>query len=143
MTTPEAITVDLKHAKALKRVGWPQERVGFCHLVDQTGIKADPYWWGVEGDYWHEEDFIEWFAAPTAEEILRKLPKTLSGSVFWPGDPGLAYLNIKAWTDSFTILYRTATNEFPTHRSLSGISADTLANAAAACYCYLADHKLL
>ena len=79
MNTPESICVSLEMAQRLKSAGWPQESIfRWIELSDEQFIlwtKSD-----YEGTMKEDEEFDGihgWsiFAdAPTAEEILRKLP---------------------------------------------------------------------
>ncbi|CAN5475199.1 hypothetical protein BH11PLA2_BH11PLA2_29810 [soil metagenome] len=131
MTTPESITVSLDWAKKLKDAGWPQE----------NGLH---YWHGWEGDkntFLRATDgrvgtinaFHQMFAAPTAEEILRRLPEYLTdGELRY-------YLNLfPAWVIRYSYPDDEMGSIIKCHNRDS-----SLANAAAAMWCNLAEQKLL
>lgn len=119
---PEEIVTSLDWSKKLEEAGWPQDQSIF--------------WWKYEvtfsGNFWmvgqrpHKD--AEKFAAPTAEEILRRLPKE---------ELTIRHRN-SLWMIDFL---RFDENGNKTHSYI--FEGDTLANAAAACYCYLAEQKLL
>lgn len=130
------ITVSLDMAKKLKEAGWPHlDTVHYwCHL--------DGVYVAIALQHPRENEI----AAPTAEEILWRLPEeipydavgTLKGSDFW-----LEIAKSRFWGNTpWEIRYRE--NAGMTFWDCpEPIRADTLANAVAAMYCYLADQKLL
>lgn len=142
MTSPASITTDLQWSRRLKEAGFPQDSVWHWR-----------FWHNVPGDYilCDEEDIhelskpeesdglLEYFAAPTAEEILRRLPKTL--------DHWLLDCLPNPDEDLWAVSYFSAIDpEQPTHPAIQEVlpcEADTLANAAARMYCHLAENKLL
>lgn len=115
---PESIVVSLEWAKKLKEAGWPQDH-------------------GENVMYWRKkrDDFVlgGWcvyaLAAPTAEEILRRLPDTLENRLHEPLQIFRMMPNSVGW------------------RMMYGLShsadGDTLANAAAKMFVFLAKQKLL
>lgn len=136
MTQPHDITVSLEWAKKLKEAGWPQGGTEFFWMTDSIGV-VDLIWDKDHKGNWN--DFF--FAAPTAEEILRRLPDYL----------GTEYVLVTVrdhpeneWAVNYIAISEGGVEYHPDHRNrVRPIQADTLANAAAAMYCYLADHKLL
>jgi hypothetical protein len=143
MNTPESITVDLEHAKKLKAAGWPQEDSVMCWCVCKP--ETDCFVWKRSGTE-HKTDF----AAPTAEEILRRLPDYIVIPVNAPHKHEHRFLKINkdstgmgnGYQDFFYVLgYGPVDHGFiPPEWSCSDRS---IANAASAMYCYLAAHKLL
>lgn len=112
--TPESIVVSLDYAKRLKEAGWPQYRGEvFGWFEDASGD-----WSVCVVESFPEDDHI---AAPTAEEILRRLPSAVISFLPFEKSPWMVMVN-EAGHD---------------------VCETTLANAAAACYCYLAENKLL
>lgn len=128
MPTTQSITVDLEHARMMQEVGWPQDEplhVWFRITADgdwrcrhqysgQGGRAAD--------DYMFEHGHA--FAAPTAEEILRRLPVRLDG-----GYPIAVFRDHRGWCVHY--------------RDEMQFTDDTLSNAAAAMYCHLSKSNLL
>lgn len=137
MASPESITVDLKHAKMLKEAGWPQKE---ALLWWSSRLHPDPYDESLVWQLSNDDRPIgthDWckqagtFAAPTAEEILRRLPLTMQarpltmqarydncGRVHW----GVCYIK---------------------NEKVQMQWQDTLANAAAQMWCYLKKNNLL
>ncbi len=126
----ESITTSLEWSKKLKDAGWRQMDCQF-------------YWHQRMGKEWelltieqsNRARVLRWaqtfIAAPTAEEILRRLPRSR-------GD----YNGLQATTEdaNWRVGYWDSPSDMP---SKADFSADTLANAAASLYCYLAENKLL
>lgn len=126
-TGPGSIVVSLEHAKALKKAGWPQEDsyLHWCHHHSNASDSLDGMVWNV---YQKDDDdrVNEWIAAPTSEEILRMLPQLVNHF-------GL-------------IIARTPDNqgwEVAYLGGYKGFREPSLANAAAAMYCYLSENNLL
>lgn len=134
---PEDIVVSLEMAKKLKDAGWPQE--DHCHYWSVPyGQEMDawvivPY---VTGAGWHTpkddpptfKDRSLFFAAPTAEEILRRLPDEAEGRAF-----GMSYDSAHG-----SVGYAGSANDD------GPIFTDTsLAHATAAMWLYLKEHSLL
>jgi hypothetical protein len=133
MHATESIVVSLEMAQKLKEAGWPQGWTG----VFSTGTLESVDQMLPSGEDW---SYFKWFehpetkeplvsslycnyamicAAPTAEEILRMLPKRTE--LFLCGD------GAKCGNERIGML----------------IAQDTLSNAAAAMYCYLQSQNLL
>src|SRR3990167_7494948 len=83
MTDPESITVDLAHAKELKAHGWPQEDVLYFWIQNGKGFDdwSESIMENAEAVHrlagkgtWAWSKVV---AAPTAEEILRRLPDSI------------------------------------------------------------------
>jgi hypothetical protein len=136
MATPESITVSLDWAKELREAGWPQQESSLYTWV-QKGKDEEDWsesflelssicWRLVRVDTFHP-DFL--CAAPTAEEILRRLPPLIINS------------NVPYHLDPTKKLYMVSYDD----ENLTGKveHGDSLANAAAATYCYLAECNLL
>lgn len=77
--TPESITVSLDMAKKLKKAGWPQDALFYwCKYWETLDWEVrEP-----EPAYTRDGNQV---AAPTAEEILRRLPTLIKtdGKDFW------------------------------------------------------------
>ena len=135
------ITVSLEWAKKLKEAGWFQENS--VHHWIYGGIRWEieriEIWETIEGEWGsgRKIENLQIFSAPTAEEILRRLPKCISAETasqeggvldIYPNDGcwNLAYRN----DEGFAV--RDAAALYP-----------SLANAAAAMWIYLKEHNLL
>ena len=125
MNTPESIVTSLDWSEKLKDAGFPQ---------------ATQMWWAYDPNHEFVDGFsvylsrperLSEIAAPTAEEILRRLPDELSGHVLCTCRSG------KTWAIGY------ATDDPEWMEDAYFDTVDTLANAAAAMYCYLAEQKLL
>lgn len=113
-----SITVSLEWAKKMKEAGWNEKTVfAFDHRFD----------------YYELDDFYGFGAifAPTAEEILRRLPNNFEGIP----------LRIQYEKDG-SILVGYAYSKDGTQPMYRG-DRDSLANAAAAMWCYLKENNLL
>lgn len=134
MNIPDLFTVSLEWAKRLKEVGWPQYEASLYTWV-QKGKDDEDWsesflelssicWRMVRVDTFHPKYLC---AAPTDEEILRRLPPSINAE------------------DRFWALHCYTANErwFVDYVEHYTQQADTLANAAAAMYCYLAENSLL
>lgn len=143
--TPESITVSLAWAKKLKEAGWPQESL-FAWYIREP-LRPDQIEPGVDTrtEFVYQRvsrgwmKTLEHFSAPTAEELLRKLPP----QVMVGGE--MLHLNIfddRDWIgeQSWDLGY-----------SASGMSGDPLhvrskdsfVDACAKMYCLLSEQKLL
>lgn len=147
MSKPESIAVSLEMAKKLKAAGWPQEDSVFhwqWHEDDGEwpSFSAPSEWscYQMEASL-DDYDDGDCFAAPSAEEILRRLPEK-----FTHGEPYCLYaaITFRGHTlgNGWYVGYRNFA-EGKAHPEIDGQDADTLANAMAKMYCYLADNKLL
>lgn len=133
MSNPESITVSLEWAKKLSKCGWPEDDDMFMY-VKYVNMPS----WDLQltKDAQLEDGVSVLFAAPTAEEILRRLPESL----YWEGaDSKLTTLRIRSWAGRWSIEYRDNKTNHRNHHE----NQDTLAAAAAAMWCYLAENKLL
>lgn len=118
------ITVSLEWAKKLKEAGWPQDSfLYWFHLEGLNSLTSEKI----------EASAIEYIAAPTAEEILRRLPRvSLSGD--------------ECYLQAERIIKETWNVEYEGTDGISrseGFADESLANAAAAMWCYLSDNNLL
>jgi len=153
--TPESITVSLDLAKQLKEVGWEQQGTQFWWCVTvKPYVTFNPQ--GVFAPHEKRIGIIHGglFAAPTAEEILRRLPPSVPMKSDFPNmeddsrNPTV-YLPLRikcgapkrgSITPRWMVLYRDEMNE----PACIGVQIeDTLADAAARMYCYLSSHNLL
>jgi hypothetical protein len=128
MTTPETITVSLDWAKKLKEAGWPQVESFFewrTPIRQKTRLHVRT-----------ERDIGMGIAAPTAEEILAKLPVFVR-----KGNRSYRLELAKYLNPAFRVNYQ----KEGANNSLTGadITYKSLANAAAKVYCHLAEQKLL
>ena len=136
MSTPSTITVSLEWAKKLKEAGWPQsEPLHYWHRnVGQWYVYAKDF---SEHDFNMVDgaNFPADVAAPTAEEILRRLPYEIM-------DEGEAFELVIAPRrhGGWNVFY---THENGENRCAALEKEDSLANAAAAMWVYLKEHDLL
>lgn len=142
MTLPESLVVSLDYAKRLKEAGWPQYPSMFYWGYWTNNLTPPELEWRL--DFVGDEDSFTvvmggaWdrFAAPTAEEILRRLPDMLDDCILQCSQSPAPE---RLWVCSYF-------SDTP-HPTIEGkydvLCQDTLANAAAAMYCALAEHNLL
>lgn len=145
MTTPESITVSLDTAKKLKEAGWQHETY-FDWYFNGTG--ANRVVRHPSPDELRTSEFHLECPAPTAEEILRRLPPNLIRST--EKDTVTYALTIKALFgieqingDNWQIMYYRVRDGIEMAPYSPVLFADTLANAAAACWIYLKENNLL
>lgn len=157
MTTPETITVDLENAKKLKAAGWQYESQWYwvTHYLDLGGSELPAMLVLNQGEshdfhqfYWPEEECTasrteNYYAAPTAEEILRRLPVYFSH-----GEEKRVIRMVRDKDGRYSVFHesyaiKTSLGELPYYDVPKIQKYDILANAAAAMYCYLAEHSLL
>lgn len=130
----DSITTSLEMCKKLKEAGWPQDGTEFFWRTS-VGLDAEIIW-----DKGHVGGWNKYFyAAPTAEEILRRLPKKIvQVPKFSYGDPEVLMLTANMTTnDLWYVRYLSSRIQ------QYGEADASLANAAAAMYCYLSENKLL
>jgi hypothetical protein len=138
MNTPESISVALDWANALEAVGFPQDDSALIWCG--CNPKHESFVWQRRNN----EVCGGWdLAAPTAEEILRRLPNHLVALMKDNRSPTLRFRRLDThagdgsrWCLGYDIGHDNYLGGFSTEE-------DTLANAAAAMYCYLAEQKLL
>ncbi|HEV7278874.1 MAG TPA: hypothetical protein VGN57_01570 [Pirellulaceae bacterium] len=149
MNSPESITVSLDWSRKLKEAGWPQgadsslfswiEGWHGAEWPDGRPFEKDVYYRNFAIDildsYFHEGTTGVSFAAPTAEEILQRLPQELRRDEF-----GREW-HLSCWPigSYWRLCYASADMKIEQHHE----RGESLANAAAAMYCYLAENKLL
>lgn len=130
MTTPESIVVSLEWARKLKEAGWPQEDSLMC-WIRSTDTYTDKV--SLSRRTLPKNRLA---ASPTAEEILRRLPRYLP----WKDDSdNMAALFVNVFPSSYRVGYSPQW----TQDAWSTPDAETLADAAAGCYCYLSENNLL
>jgi len=136
--TPSEITVSLEWAEKLQVAGWPQEQSVFYWQWYEDD-REWPTWDGNSEwycDHMHvsldEYDDGQCYAAPTAEEVLRKLPAHIQ-------DDRMAILRMG---DTYGVYYLHHESGYVDERRHLRLS-DTLANAAASMFVFLAEQKLL
>lgn len=152
----ESIVVSLEMAKKLKEAGWPQtdetlfiwqENVS-CPLYSHP-IKDKPQVYGSRWTYLEPDCGCQKYAAPTAEEILRELPRTFTFNKesVWLECCPMCNEEHPGWEINNNWLVRYAkvqTLDGENHRRLAYETCeDTLANAAAAMWVFLKEHSLL
>lgn len=136
-TGPGAIVVSLEWARRLHTAGWPllesvfvwTNRTGTFVLVDQQEFLNPQY------TAW------QYFAAPTVAEILVRLPLQIHGRTLVIGHSNVAGDHVAplGWLVRYCGWDAEGQKPLPAYVG----QADTLANAAAALYCYLAERGLL
>lgn len=125
MISPESIVVSLDWAKKLKAADWPQERSVMIWCGCKPG--RDSFVWQRRNDTFCELDL----AAPTAEEILRQLPRDI------PNETGRTDGSLRIYKGAqWELCYASST------RSWAWQKAPVLAHAAAAMYCHLVERHL-
>lgn len=145
MNTPESLVTSLHWSKELQKAGWPQGQSIIVHSTTSDGysnhschVRLDPGHPNFGSPF-----YLEW-AAPTAEEILRRLPHEIEQT---KSDDDSSVLqcgptpNGKLGRDWHVWYWDFGYGDIPDRKLL--YTADTLANAAAAMYCYLAENGLL
>ncbi len=138
--TPESIVTSLEWSKKIKQAGWPQKEA-LWFWVHHYRAASDEYLWELfERD---EDDKVnEHLAAPTAEEILRKLPEEYVAK-----DGKRLELScgkkIKQHGLGYYVTYETPREPHDCDEACCTNDKHSLANAAAAMYCYLAENNLL
>jgi hypothetical protein len=143
--TAESITVSLEWAKKLKEAGWEQE--GFLWWHQTMSGSWEPLTTPELRGCLTMRRVHVYYAAPTAEEILRRLPKKLlyesrAGRISGDGSEVAYELRIYPikWKD---MRWRVGYDKKNPSDTVEEFEADTLANAAAAMYCHCAEQKLL
>lgn len=144
--TPETITVGLEWAKKLKEVGWTQESYFWWSERGEMSCLIDPQREEVYAKL--HKGFDRWkpmYVAPTAEEILERLPKFVSAKEILRDSTAedlnyfLTCTNGRNPTE-WIVMYRA--NDMET-ADYATCNESSLANAAAACWIYLKEHSLL
>ena len=148
---PSSIVTSLEWSKKLKEAGWNQKQPNFLWVEffnTSSTVPKERLSSLIRIDEWHgcdcEQPYkdrsylksLSRYAAPTAEEILRRLPmdRVRLGQYFM--------MNVPKKGDSgnrWYVSYKKYVSREDTHEE----HGDTIANAAAAMFCYLAEHKLL
>jgi hypothetical protein len=139
----ESIVTSLEWSKKLKEAGFPQEAWAHYRKNNPTDRDDDAYFFFGFGDEFERPkpqwEFDDWIAAPTAEEILRRLPKKIvQVPKFSYGDPEVLMLTANMTTNDLWYV-RYLSSKLQQY----GEADESLANAAAAMYCYLAENNLL
>lgn len=136
---PESIVVSLEMAKKLKEAGWRQSSNGIGNFGSPTliedltrgdgGLSGRYFKWCQRpdgeiylGTMW--DNYANIADAPTAEEILRRLPS-------WEAFMNQGHYGVRCKVTGLK------------EGDRKGFIADTLANAAAAMFCHLSKHNLL
>lgn len=136
----ESIVVSLENAKKLMEAGFPQfdgifqwkQSMMTAWLILRAEVRDEMFDPRCFDNLMETANLKQYFAAPTAEEILRRLPRfvqsdEMAGRLATVLDDG------RTWMVAY----------FSTGQGHRGATEDeSLANAAAAMYCYLAE-KLL
>jgi len=126
--TLDQICVTKEWAEKLKEAGYPQESLHWWGGIGNMGIWCDH----VKDDLPTGEKRFTWFAAPTASEILEKLPS------FIVLDTNKTWLSCsKNIFNLFEVGYATNVGFINGH-----MEEKSLANALAKMYCYLVQENL-
>ena len=132
---PSTITVSLEWGKKLKEAGWKLEWSSHRIYIEpqlDCGERRSvlPVYVGNCNDH---------YPAPTAEEILRRLPPSVQVE---DDSMHLDIMDDRDWIEdtSWDIGYSSRDTERP---PLHVRDKESLANACASMYCYLSDNKLL
>ncbi len=147
MTSPENIVVSLEMARRLKEAGWPQDNSCFYWL--RCGDGKDDF--SVSRTDVGRNSMVESFAAPTAEELLRRLPYKINtttrkktsiyGEMF-----DTFTLEIRVLSNrTYRIYYKNKYTNLGRDPSLGGFKATDilLCNSLASMFIYLSTHHLL
>lgn len=137
-------TVSLELAKQLKEAGYPQEGYFFwwVNVTDKSQNPILAHFQGTQSneDYLNEhEDKYEFFAAPTADEILDRLPKKITVSEM---DYFLDVYHEEDVLDEWVVAYNYIRHNLgfkSHHREME----ETIADAAAKMWLYLKKEKLI
>lgn len=162
-TGPESIVVSLEWAKKLRDAGWRQGFSGVFAPATVESIEqilpSDPmpsgyfYWMDVRRDYRTGEpspkvesmycNYPMIAAAPTAEEILRRLPvlEDENGSYRWHADD--CGDKVRVWMKTGSGIKYLVPDPRGGGKMALSTEGDTLADAAAALWIYLKEHSLL
>lgn len=132
-----SITVSLEWAKKLRDAGWNQEVLFYWSIDSRSG--NDVVRRRREKGNNKPLDPI---AAPTAEEILRVLPSEAPHPDIEHTAYFLEIVRVERPTENWQVQYRER-ESWRLWDSPEPHSADSLANAAAAMYVYLAENNLL
>lgn len=141
MTTPASIVVSLEMAKALARAGWDQKKSHFWFSSSYNREKGRHHCViSSRGELTKRNRYIarENFAAPTAEELLRKLPVSLSEC----RDDDLIILRNAIITE-WCIAYERRKSGHLHGKFIYDTRNLSLADAAASMWVYLKEHNLL
>lgn len=122
--SPDSIVVGLEQAKILKEADFPQNMC-FQWFNEHDPFKGENKWILEDGPCNGDTRGV---AAPTASEILDRLPHMIDG-----GDGWMALLRVMPNENEWQVFYD----------PVAGEKGDTLANAAAAMYVFLSENNLL
>lgn len=140
LMTPESIVTSLELSRKLKDAGYWESTAHWWIYPNEK----HPDWPSkpfliteFERDHYHQEEDVydQLIAAPTAEEILRKLPDSVDTDI------DVEILGMGRNDDGNWIVWYSCDDT--THNQTPVRIENSLANAAAAMYCYLAEQKLL
>ena len=149
MSAPKDITVSQDWAKKLHEVGWEAP----CYGHYRKGFGGEWFFHSFSDEPEHLDDG-QWIPAPTAEEILRRLPESILMKSDFPNmrndsrNPtvyqglriGFTAPNRGSIKSRLCIRYQ---SDYEPACAGEVIIEDTLANAAAAMWCYLKENNLL
>lgn len=143
---PEQNVTSLEWSKKLKEAGWPQEDSVFRWAIQKWGdYHVEPFVeYALVGEMWnpitqephHKTHTL--IAAPTAEEILRRLPDCI--------EPDFRiFVDRRLPSKKWTVNYRTPIDALIPRKAktMHEETSVTLANAAAAMWIYLKENSLL
>jgi hypothetical protein len=136
-TGPESIVTSLDWSKKLKEAGWSQEGSTFYWQEHQPTHEFHVWF----RDVLHLSEVKVpglCFAAPTAEEILRRLPKDITKN-----DGSCYALEVYFCAEDGNCLVYKPMIRGQIMQLADAANKDSLANAAAAMWVYLSEQKLL
>ena len=141
--TPESIVVGLEQAKKLKEAGWPQvtpqHPTSLFYWAHFIGLEEPALVYAGKVELIRFDEFNFLLSAPTAEEILRRLPDVLKVK---EGYTAPLLVTHRAWEErGWYVMYSTGLRYGDEKGEVT--SADTLANAASKMWCYLKEQNLL
>ena len=139
---PESIVTSLEWSKKLKEAGWERDAAHWYWNLYRHSSEGEKWFLECPFDIDVDHPYKLAIAAPTAEEILRRLPfsvehkvKTSNGQV----QNYVSYITPHREKEGWQLFLR---NSHRRPRTIWVTEILSLANAAAACYCYLEENNL-
>ena len=139
MNEPQSITVSLEWAKKLKEAGWPQvtpqNPASLFYWAHFIGLEEPALVYASKVEMIRFDEFEILLSAPTADEILRRLPNDLTLKNEKEGAKSCP-LRIGKFEKRWDVRYFLRGTNFL-------FLDDSLADACAEMWCYLSANKLL
>lgn len=152
MNNPESIVVSLDLAKQLKEAGWSQHEMKVCtDGKERPCANTSFYWSETSKGNWMIVDSLkgtiaEDIAAPTAEEILRRLPQSIRSVGLnlsaKKGEREYVLHIVKTNTTRWRLIYWDS-DGLPWVAPSADFIDESLANASAQMWLYLKKNNLL